>query len=461
MKLPRSLRGQLFAWLLAPLALLALADAFTSYRNAVATATLVQERMLLGAARVIGEQARLEDGVLQVVVPPAALELFASPSHDRVFYRATDDDGTLLTGYYDLGDPPRRPALEESLYFDARMRDRPVHAVAYAQPLLGVPGHRSVLVEVAQTLEGRDALARQMWLAAVRRQSALLLVGVLLWLGLRQGLRPVTALRDRMLARSPGSTERLDERAVPQELQPLVAAVNDYAARLDHQMSAHSRFIANASHQLRTPLTVLNTQVDYALRTPEAREESLRAIQRNVQHGMRLVRQLLAFSTAEAATATPPPAEPTDLLVLATESVERASGLAMERGIDLGLEAEGSPAVVTGLPALLGELLANLVDNALRYTPAGGVVTVGVRAQAGRIVLEVLDSGPGIAPDQRELVFERFRRLGNTRSDGCGLGLPIVREIAQLHGVAVELSDGPQGRGLAVRLRFPPLSEPR
>jgi two-component system, OmpR family, sensor histidine kinase TctE len=457
MRRPESLRAQLLLWMLVPIAAVALLDAVASYRSAVESATIVQERMLLGAARVIGEQVRMEDGVLQVLVPPAALELFASPSRDRVFYRATDDHDALLTGYFDLPLPPRRPRTEEATYFDAVLRERPVHVVAYAQPLLSAPDRGAVLIEVGQTLDGRDALARDIWLAAARRQLLLVaLVGVLLWLGLGRGVRPVLHLRDRMLARQPGSVEPLDEKAVPLELQPLVSAVNDYAERLDRHMSSHSRFIADASHQLRTPLTLLNTQVSYAIRNddPRLRDEALHAIQASVQHGIRLVKQLLAFTTAEAGPDSAAAAEPVDLVAVATRVLEREAWLAQERNIDLGFEADAGVAPVTGRAHLLTELVANLVDNAVRYTQPGGRVTVIVRRSGRSTTLVVEDNGPGVPPEQRERVFERFCRLDNGQSDGCGLGLAIVREIARAHGAQVSLTDPPSGRGLAAVVVF-------
>src|SRR3569832_1592595 len=307
---PRSLRTHLLLWLLLPIAAFALVDGFVSYRAADRTARLVQEQLLLGAARVIGEQVRTDDGALQAVVPPAALEMFASPSRDRVFYRATAADGSLLTGYYDLPLPPSRPAAEEVTYFDAVLRDRPIHVVAFAQPVFSPAKGGSVVIEVAQTLDGRTALAREIWQATVARDLVLVsLLAFLLWLGLRRGLRPVLALVERVRARQPGAVETLDLAAAPAELQPLVAAFNEYARRLESYVSAQARFIADASHLLRTPLAVLNTQLSYAGRNSgNEREEALRASQATVHHGMRLVKQLLSFSAVEGG-ATAQPAE--------------------------------------------------------------------------------------------------------------------------------------------------------
>jgi two-component system sensor histidine kinase TctE len=456
MRKSRSLRAELLLWLLVPLAVAAAVDAYVSYHAAAETARIVQDRMLLGAARVIGEQVRVEDGVLQVSVPPAALEMFDSPSRDRVFYRATAGGDTLLTGYYDLPLPPVRPGIEQATYFDAHLRDRAIRVVAYAQPVLASAKHGSVLIEVGQTLDGRFALAGDIWLASARRHIVLVpLVALLLWLGLRRALLPVIALRDRVLAREPGSTQKLDESLAPRELQPLVAAFNEYAQRIDGHMSAHSRFIADASHQLRTPLTLLNTQVSYALRQDgAAREEALRASQASVHHGMRLVKQLLSFTAVEGGMAGSQPPELVDLTDAVTEVLEREAWLAQERGIDLGFDGTHEGALTCGSRQMLIELLANLVDNALRYTPSGGQVTVRVQPRKDRIDVVVEDDGPGIPPADRERVFERFCRLENSRSDGCGLGLAIVREIARSHGAQVTLEDTASGRGLAARVSF-------
>lgn len=452
-----SLRSQLLFWLLAPLALVAALDVWATYRIARDTATIVQERMLLGAARVIGEQVHLEEDVIQAVIPPAALELFVSPAPDRVFYRVSGSDGTLLSGYYDMALPPRMPAAEEAVFFDSVQRGRPVHAVGFAQPVLSAPQRGPVLIEVAQTLEGRDELAWEIWGVAVSRHLALLLlVGILLWFGLRRAIRPLLEVRDRMVQRTPGSLVPLELHAVPLELRPLVTAVNDYVARLDLHMSAQRRFIADASHQLRTPLTVLNTQVTYALRRPEpeAREEALLAIHLSVQHSMRLVQQLLAFTMAEAGGGARP-AVAVDLDAVLRRVLESLALLAQQRGIDLGYESSGGALRVMGSPQLVHELVANLVDNALRYTPRGGRVTAGVSASADAVVLRVADDGPGIPTAEREKVFERFYRLHDTESDGCGLGLAIVREIASGSGARVELGRPAAGSGLVVTVTFP------
>jgi two-component system sensor histidine kinase TctE len=363
----------------------------------------------------------------------------------------------LLSGYYDLALPPRPLAAEEVLYFDGRQRDRDIHAVAFAQPVFAAPARGPILIQVAQTLEGRNELAREIWGSAVRRQLAMLtLVSVLLWFGLRRGMLPLLALRNRMLQRKSGELEQLDTEAVPTEIQPLVAALNDYVQRLDRHMSAHSRFIADASHQLRTPLTLLNTQVVYALRQadPAIRQEALTAIHASVRHSIRLVNQLLSFNVAEASLGLPARMQAVVLGDVVRRAVESLALVAQQRSIDLGLEDQGLKAQVFASAPLLQELVANLVDNALRYTQRGGVVTASVSAADSEVVLQVQDNGPGIPEAFRSQVFERFFRLNNADSDGCGLGLAIVREIAEGCDARVELGTPAAGGGLLVTVRF-------
>lgn len=453
-----SLRTQLLLWLLVPLVLFVGVNIWVTYHNAIEMATVVHDRMLLGSARIIGEQIHYEEDALQVVIPPAALELFQSDSHDRVYYRVVAANGKLLAGQPDLPAPPRMPRNEESVYFNASFRDDPVRIVAFSQPVFGVPAQGSVLIEVAQTQHSYKTLSDRMWEHTVQQQLAILvLVVLLLLLGLRHGLAPMMRLRDRVRRRKPGALEALDTAPVPTELAPLVHAINDYVQRLDDHMSAHGRFIANASHQLRTPLTLLNTQVNYGLRSNDidTKDAALRAINNGVQHGIRLVNQLLTLSNAETGVGHPLRQADVNLVEAVQRVLEELATLAQAKNIDLGFEFAGAPVTVHATPSMLEELVANLVDNALRYTPAGGRVTVAVATAGQAILLRVEDNGPGIPEEERERVFERFYRLHEERSDGSGLGLAIVREIALASKAAIALSCPATGSGLIVTVSFP------
>jgi two-component system sensor histidine kinase TctE len=457
--MPRSsLRAQLSAWLLVPLALIVAANAWLSYRNAAETATVVHDRLLIGSARVIAEAVRYEDGAFQVEIPPAALELFQSASHDLVYYRIVAPSGLLLSGYAELPTPPHPVNVEETVFFDSSFRGEPVRVVAFGQPVFAARADRPLLIEVAQTLRARGALAQQIWAQSLRQQLLIFpLVVLFVLVGLRRGLAPLLRLRGTVQSRRPGSLEPLDAAGVPAELAPLVNALNDYVRRLDDHMSAHGRFIANASHQLRTPLTLLNTQVAYALSSsdPVEKQEAEQAIQRSVRYAVRVANQLLMLSAAESGVGHPPRKSDVDLVQVVRQVLEELAAFAEAKSIDLGFEPHDGSAVVLATPSMLHELVANLVDNAIRYTPRGGRVTAEALTGDGVVVLRIEDNGPGIPPEERERVFERFYRLREDRSDGCGLGLAIVREIAAASEGRVALSAPPSGTGLVVTVTFP------
>ena len=458
----RSLRARLLVWLLVPLGASAVLNSWLARREALHTATRVQDRLLLGSARIIAQQIQYEDGQLDVAIPPAALELFQSRDQDRVYYRIASPRGVLLSGYAELPPPPGELHPEESLYFPAEVRGVPVRVVAYAQPIFSAPEVGPVVIEVAQTYEGHDLMVQQLWITNLRQEAwMLVLVAVLVWVALRWGLKDIIRVGDLVRGRTPGSLEPLDPGPVAQELRPLVEAINGYIQRLDTQMSMRSRFIANASHQLRTPFTVLQTQVNFGLRSPEAlqKDEALRAIFQGVRQGTRLVNQLLSLSSAEAGVQHPRPPVAVNLGDLVQRVLEEQAALAQAKDIDLGLDLgpdlQQGPVELLASSSMLHELVANLVDNALRYTQPGGVVTVSLEQSPELVLLRVEDNGPGIAPEDRTRVFERFARLHDDHSQGCGLGLSIVQEVALALGAEVHLGEPAQGTGLVVTLRFP------
>jgi len=453
-----SLRVRLLLWLLVPLGVLAGLNIWFAYREARNTATMVQDRLLLGSARIIAQQIQFDDGVLEVAIPPAALELFHSSDQDRVYYRIASPKGVLLSGYAELPAPPSVLRPEESLHFSAVVRDQPVRVVAYAQPVFAAPDEGPVVIEVAQTYQSHRKLVQQIWTTSLRQESWMLaLVAILAWISLRGGLKGIVRLGDKVRERTPGSLEPLDPGPVPQELEPLVGAINGYVQRLDAQMAVRSRFIANASHQLRTPFTVLQTQVNFGLRSPapDQKDEALKAIFQGVRHGTRLVNQLLSLSKAEAGVQHPRPPVSVNLVDLVQRVLEEQAALAQAKDIDLGLDLQTERVELLASSSMLHELLANLVDNALRYTPPRGMVTVSVRRVEELVVLRVEDNGPGIPPGDQTRVFERFCRLHDDDTPGCGLGLSIVQEVALALGAEVQLSDPPTDTGLVVTLVFP------
>ena len=448
-----SLRGRLLAWVMLPLAGAVVFDGVVSHHNAAATAAVVQDRLLLGSARIVAEQLRFEDGGIQDPIPPAALELFQSSDVDHVYYRVVTSNGSTVTGYpeFQLSEAVLQP--ETARFFDATVRGEPVRAVVYLQPVLTETGIEPVRVQIAQTLQGRSALARTLWAQAMVQQLATLaLVALLVWLGLRNCLKPLLRLRDAMLERRPGSLHALRMEAVPVELSPLVDAINEYAMRLEHHTSVQQTFIQNAAHQLRTPLTLLTTQVSYAVRASDAagRAESLTAIRQTVQQSVRLVNQLLTLSGAEAQGHEGLHDERCRLDDVVHQVLVDMAGRAQSRRIDLGFESSGEAAEVRGHAVTLHEIAMNLVDNAIRYTQPGGVVTTRIAVAPSTVTLTVEDNGPGIPEAERGRVLERFYRIDDRDSDGCGLGLAIVKEFSSQIDARLVLRTATSGTGLAV-----------
>ncbi|AZO58727.1 sensor histidine kinase [Mesorhizobium sp. M1A.F.Ca.IN.020.30.1.1] len=444
-----SLRLQLLAWVVLPLTALVTVNLWTSQRNALATADLVTDRMLVGSARAIAERVAMAEGVLDATIPPAAIEMFDTGDRDSVYYRVETANGRLLTGYPDL------PQASQSGSIEASYRDRRLRLTTLSHAVIGAGTDSPIRVTVGVTLAGHDAMVQRLWFSAFAQQLALVAIaGLFVLLGLRRGLAPLMRLRDTV--RSPDRSD-LDPVEVPgaqSEIRPLIDALNAYMERVRAQMAAQRRFIANAAHQLRTPLALMSTQASYVLRESAAdrREEALVALQAGSGRLARLAEQLLTLSRAEPGSSRPR-ADRIDLTEAAREVLETHAPKAVERNIDLGLE-EAGPVPVIGDGTMLREMIVNLVDNALRYTPAGGTVTVQLAAIGREGVLTVTDTGPGIPAEEREQVFERFYRIAGAAEEGSGLGLAIVREVVENAGGSVALG-GAAGSGLRVEVRLP------
>ena len=457
----RSLRLQLLGWLLIPLAGIVLVNTWITYNSARVTAGIVTDRTLLASARSMAEQIQASNGVMEAVIPPSALEMFASGAADRVYYRIASSDppsgGALIAGYGDLPTPAQPPDGLSPRYYDARYRDSDLRLVAIRQPVAGVATSHSADIIVGETLGGRALMINRLWTAGFLQQAALVLIAaVFAWFGLQRGLAPLMELGRDVVNRRPDELAPFSDTALQSELKPLVGALNQYTERLQGWSAVQRRFIVNAAHQLRTPLTVLSTQTAYALRTtsPAEKDEALQAIRANTRQMARLANQLLTMSQVEPG-GRPAKIQPVDLVAAARRALESLVGLALGRDMDLGFDPRAKEAIVSGNPTMLQELVVNLVDNALRYTPAGGVVTVGIERAGADWLLSVRDNGPGIAPEERERVFERFYRVLGSGPEGSGLGLAIAKEIVESSGGTIALADTEAGAGLLVVVRLP------
>ena len=310
-----------------------------------------------------------------------------------------------------------------------------------------------VIVGIENDFSGdvaRFVLYRQTWPLLI----ALPLAGFLIVLGVHQGLRPLRDLASEITARSPSQLAPIDASQVPAEVKGIVTSLNRLLGRLSEAIEGERRFTANASHELRTPLAAIEVQSQVALKTeePEKRDQALRQISESVDRATRLVAQLLTLARLDPESAAGL-MKTVDLRRIVEDELAALADTALAKSLDIGLEGEGS-AKVQGDPDALSILIRNLLDNAIRYTPQGGSVTATIDSDASGVRLVVSDTGPGVPQDEREKVFDRFYRMVGSTSSGAGLGLSIVRRIADLHRASLALSESPGG-GLSVTTEFP------
>jgi two-component system OmpR family sensor kinase len=408
-----------------------------------------------------------------------------------VYFKARDEVGELLDyqlrqmalslrdqalrGSFTLGVPP----LAEGLDFAVQISSDDGFLLYYSQPGVPLPlrpqagyssletpdgvwrayalRERGLTLQVAQPLPMRNRLARQ---AALRTLAPFLLtlpiLAGLLWLAITRSLKPLESVTDAVRVRSATSLPPLPEHDAPQEVRPLIAALNDLLARLSHALEAQRNLIADAAHELRTPLTALKLQAQLAERATAAdeRAHAFASLRQGLERAAHLVQQLLTLAR-EDPNAGERPVTDVDLGEIASQVVSRYSPLADSRDIDLGLARRDADLVVRGEPEAIDTLLSNLIDNALRYTQRGGRVDVSASRSSEGLVLEVTDNGPGVAPQDRERVFDRFYRRAEVDQPGSGLGLAIVRSIAQRHRAQVRLDAGHGEIGTSARVIFP------
>lgn len=445
-----SLRTQLLTWVILTLAFAICVNLYVSFRSADQTAQLITDHTLLASARVIAESVRVDSsGTIEAEIPPAALEMFDTGFGDRVYYQVTTAWGNLVAGYAALPHAERSAIGEDTVFHDG-----PVRIMSLDHPIVGLGPDGTISVTVGVTHSSQYAMRTRIWLSDFSKQLFLVLVaGFVTIIGLHRGLRPMMRLGNAVRGRGRHRLDPISPDIVQNELKPLVHALNDHMERVQAQMAAQRRFVANAAHQLRTPLALLSTQASVAAREADAalRDEALRALRDSTGQLTRLASQLLTLSRAEPGSRRPR-ADRIDLSAAARQVLETHAEIALQRGIDLGLEGE-IPVFVEGDGLMLREMIVNLVDNALRYTPAGGAVTVKVDRQADKAVLTVEDNGPGIPEEERAHVFERFYRIIGTQAEGSGLGLAIVREVVDGAGGSIHLGHAPEG-GLLVTIRL-------
>lgn len=463
----RSLFGEILDWMLTPLLLLWPLSLALTWFVAQGIASKPFDRALEFNLQALTQFVVARNDQVSFDLTPQARDLLRADDSDLVYYQVIDPRGEVISGEPDFPLPQESESPEPGR---VKLRDDVVRGdevrVAYAWLSRNRDPQRLVLMQVAETKGKRSTLATEIIKGVMVPQFVILPLAVLLvWMALVRGIRPLNELEQRIRARKPDDLSPIEETFVPQEVAPLVSSINDLLTRLKVSLTTQKRFLADAAHQLKTPLAGLRMQAEIAQRdhNPDDVRKSLQQIARSSTRATHTVNQLLALARAETTGRALPTAQ-IDLARLVTEVVQDSVPRALESGVDLGYDGpeEVPPAcLMEGNPTLLKEMTRNLVDNAINYTGQGGVVTVRVLADrfSGVQILQVEDNGPGIPENERELVLQPFYRALGTNVDGSGLGLAIVHEIAQQHGASVHMDDAhPDSprRGLRASVRFGP-----
>jgi two-component system sensor histidine kinase TctE len=447
-----TVRRRLLWLLLPPLILLLMAGVLLDYRMGAAPVREAYDQALADAALAVSSYIRIEPGtgVIHAELPDEAINLLRNGRDDDMFYAVFGNDSAYISGDREL--LPATAGSRNPSFMDSTLHTRDVRLATYRTTTAA----GLVTVVVAETKRKRDHATTRLLTGVVL--TDLLQLGaimLLVFIGVAAGLRPLLRLRDEIETRSPRELRALDETSVPGEVRPLVRALNQLFATVREAALAQQQFLANAAHQLRTPLAGLQAQLDLLAReapSPGDKEKLLRLLDscRRLAH---TANQLLALARADPAANLPEQFQPVDLRRLIETCVTDQLDRALAKNIDLGVETV--PTTIMGSAWLLRELLANLTDNALKYTPADGRITLRCDTDAQhRAFLEIEDDGPGIPASERAHVLQRFYRMPASSGDGCGLGLAIIDEITRLHQAELILSSGENDNGARIRVLF-------
>lgn len=444
-----SISRQLIFWLAIPLMLLALCGALIHYFNNVAPVVISSDRRLKDAASSLIAHVSVKQGQVALDLNPYVKPLL--PSADSVKYVLRDSQGRLLSGDEQL--PPVAMGSEGTeLLALAQLDGRSVRTLTTRFDTSAGPLTLTV-ADIRKTSEPEARLGLMSTLLWDFVQLDITLV--LVWVGIQLGLRPMRRLRDEIASRSPLDLRPIVETSVPREIAPVVVTLNRLFGMLRTSVQSQQQFIADTAHQLRTPITGMQAQLDLLVAEPAAQPIKARLL--NLQEGVKQLahsaNQLLTLARADPSANLSARNQTVDLQVIVNEVAAKFFDRALQANIDLGVDT--TPVPIRADPSLLDDLVSNLVDNALKYTPAGGRVTASAGEKNGRPYLSVVDTGPGIPEGERQRVRQRFYRMPNSRGHGSGLGLAIVDEIARLYEASMTIESGANGAGTRVSIQFP------
>lgn len=464
---PRSLRRQLLLAIVPALVAVLVSALWLSTAQLRNLVDVAYDRSLAGALKSIDHNISTVSGGLAMEQPYLLLEFFELTANGNVYYRVSTEDNLAEIGNPGLPMPSAPLRSGEPVFFDAVYQGEPVRVAALARvmdpPLYNHVGGR-VVVQVAENLNARQTFTDAILIRSIERDLLVIAFSVfLIVFGVIVAVRPLERLRQEVEHRPADDLSPVSSSQVPAEVQPLVLAVNRHMARYEAQAALQSQFLDDASHQLRTPLSVLRTQVGYALRESDPNESRLAlvAMQDGLDRAVRTTNQLLALARARDASFSSmleTSGELVDVCEICDGVVRALLPLARTKSIDLGLERPDEPVRIQGVEWLLREAFSNMVDNAIRYSPRRGVVTVLIARAQRTVTVSVLDNGAGMSAADIERAGTRFRRgVAGKNTSGAGLGLAIVRTIADAHGASLVFSPG-QPEGLVVSMVFTPRS---
>lgn len=443
---PQSLRRQLLVGILLPTLLFVGVNTYSLHRQALAALHTAYDRTLLASAKTISEQLDVRGwddmAELRAIVPYAALEAFEADNQSRMFYRVSNLRGDLISGFAELpawhGTIPQRPPYAALVdFYDDRFRDQPVRVAVLLQPVASSEGRGMAVIQVAETLELREAAALQILHTTLARQALLLaLIAGIVVLVVQRATQPVRQLSSDLQARTEGDLAPLAAPTAPRELQPLIDATNAVMQRLSRLLAHQQRFVRDASHQLRTPLAVLKTQVQSALRGDLPPTQALREIGDTVDRATQLANQMLALAKVEQLRQQGE-VPVTRLDTVLREMALELSPLIAQGDLDFGITTDAAP--IHAHEWMLRELCRNLLHNAIRHAPPGTELAVTLHREDGEAVLTLADAGPGIDDELAARLFQPFS-AGDVRT-GSGLGLAICQEIVHALGGSIALAN--------------------
>ena len=454
-----SIRQKLLNWLLILVLPSLLLGSVSAYYTASYFSNLVYDRALFRVALAVAEQVDVKNGEVKIDLPESTLKLIEFDIDDWIYYQIQDANHHVIFGYINLSPPAVMPKANQAVYYETNFKQKALHMVAFNLPLTELGANGNVTILIGENTLKRDKMANE--IVAIMLVPQILLILLIIFainLGIKRGLISLENLKQLILKRQPGDINALEEQDAPEELQPLLHAMNELLAKEKIAIDKRRNFLANAAHQLKTPLAGLKVQAEAALREKDFShvQHALKQISNGSENLARLANQLLSLARAEPESGMNQEFEQLDLVMLVHKVSMDWVPKALDKNIDLGVKCQLKNLIINGNPLLLQELLNNLIDNAIRYNQAGANVTVGLALHDGEAALSVKDDGVGIAINDQEKVFDRFYRVLGSHENGCGLGLAIVREIANQHqaSVALTYSDIKHGRGTLVTIKF-------